>query len=225
MYDRYCFRPLRIRAYLQCGVISDKSIPLDAILYFHYVRDRYGEQDVTIPGQSMIPEGGDVSLPFQKIEGNEQKAWYYACSFARWPEETVEDRQFYVKQFRANKSDLIDFQGKRGRVYIERGRYKSYHINAYYRHALHIDWYAVGDPGAIRNALRFCTHLGKKTSQGWGAVKEWEVTDWPEDWSVKDGQGRLMRAIPSDRGNFVCGIRPSYWHRKHQFYCLIPSDE
>ncbi len=223
-YSTSNFRPLRIRARLQTGVISDQFLPLDAILYYHAVRDAYGEQDVTIPGASTIPEGGDVSLPLLKCEGPESRMWFYGCSFAQWPAHTVEDKTFYVKQARLHYSDMIGFQGRRGKIQNRRGPYKSYHVNVYYRHALHVDWYCVGDPAALRGLLRFCTNIGKKGSQGWGAVLDWEVTEWPEDWSIKDGSGRRVRAIPSSQGRgFLYGIRPSYWHRRHQFPCAMPD--
>lgn len=218
------FQPLRIRAYLQTGVISDKFLPLDAILYYHAVRQAFGEQDVSLPGESTVKHYGKVKLPFLMRNTNVEHQWYYACSFAQWPENTVEDKAFYVKQHRIAYSDLVDFKRKRGRIDNKRGRYKSYHVNVYYRHALHVDWYCVGDKEELLALLKFCTNIGKKAAQGWGAVKAWEVTEWPEDWSKKNSQGKLMRAIPANSGKgFVYGIRPSYWNRKHQFPCYMPE--
>lgn len=211
---------LRIRAYLQTGVISDQFLPLDAVMYYHAVRDKYGEQDFSLPGRSTVRQWGMVSLPFERR--GDSRSWFYACSFAQWPEHTVEDKTFYVKQVRLQYSDMVDFRGKRGKIQNKRGRYKSYHVNIYYRHCLYLDWYAVGNKGDIERLLRFCTHLGKKTSQGWGSVSKWEVTSWPEDWSVCDASGRLMRAVPERNSSFIYGIRPSYWHKKHQFNCLMP---
>lgn len=222
-YDTQDFKPIRIRAYLQTGVISDQFLPLDAVIYYQYVRNILGPQEVTIPGSYAPDVPDDIKLPFLIKSGPSPNMWYYACSFAQWPDSVVESKQFYVKKFRLEYSDLVDFKGRRRKVATSRGRYKNYHLWAYYRHALYVNWYAIGDSDAIWNCLRFCTHLGKKTSQGWGAVKMWEITDWPEDWSIKNGKGLLTRALPSNRGDgFIYGIRPSYWLRKHQFPCIMP---
>lgn len=214
-------QPLRIRAYLQTGVISDQFLPLDAVLYYHAVRDKFGEQHFSLSGRSTVREYGFVDLPFEK-KGDFPRLWFYACSFAQWPQKMIEDKTFYVKQTRVHYTDLIDFRGKRGKIQTKRGEYKSYHVNVYYRHCLYVDWYANGEKEEIINLLRFCTHIGKKTAQGWGSVKKWEVTEWPEDWSIHNSSGELMRAIPSQGSGFLYGIRPSYWNSKHQFNCIMP---
>ena len=51
------FKQLRIRAYLQTGVISDQFLPLDGILYYHLTRDMMGEKVISKPGESNIREG------------------------------------------------------------------------------------------------------------------------------------------------------------------------
>ena len=48
------FKQLRIRAYLQTGVISDQFLPLDGILYYHLTRDMMGEKVISKPGESVI---------------------------------------------------------------------------------------------------------------------------------------------------------------------------
>lgn len=63
------------------------------------------------------------------------------------------------------------------------------------------------------------THIGKKPSQGDGAILRWTVEPCAEDLSERDGEGRLMRAIPDPAG-VVMGFRPSYWERRNQTNCL-----
>jgi hypothetical protein len=70
---------------------------------------------------------------------------------------------------------------------------------------------------------RLAAHLGKKWSQGWGAVLQWDVEPWPEDWSVTGPGGRLMRAVYDPEGTTQYGIRPSYWHPRNQFPCRLPG--
>lgn len=213
------FKQLRIRAHLQTGVISDQFLPLDGILYYHSVREKMGEQIFTTPGQSSIPEGQSIHLPFKK-GGPRDNAWFYHCSFAQWPDHAVQDNTFFVKRFDLNYSGLIDGVKK---IRTSAGKYKAYHLNVYYRHALYIDWYCVGIPDELNKLLPFCTHLGKKTTQGWGSVLKWELTEWPEDWSIRGPQNKLMRAVPVTGNGFLYGVRPSYWHPHHVFPCKMPE--
>ena len=216
------FIPLRIRAYLQTGIISDQFLPLDGVLYYHACRRELGAQSSTKPGESNVRESYGVSLPLLKCN-RDSEAWFYACSFAQWPEGTITDKESYSKRFRLKYSDLIDFQGKRGKIYGSRGRYKSYHIEVYSRHALYVDWYVCGNRENLEKLLPFCTHLGKKTSQGWGQVLRWEIEETRQDWSIRGPDNKLMRAVPSKKHPFLYGIRPSYWNPKHQFTCLMPE--
>lgn len=214
------FKQLRIRAYLQTGVISDQYMPLDGILYFQMVRDRFGEKAVSKPGESNIREGAGITLPIKK-GGPRDNTWFYHCSFAQWPKETIEDQTFYVKRFDLEHTSMLSHETRRVRV--NAGTYKACHVNVYYRHAGYVEWYCVGDPFKIEQLLKFCTHLGKKTAQGWGSVKEWEVMEWPEDWAIRGPGNRLMRAVPVHGDGFLYGVRPSYWNPKHIFPCKMPD--
>jgi len=214
------FKQLRIRAYLQTGVISDQFLPLDGILYYHLVRREMGEQVITKPGESNIRESAGIQLPIKKA-GPQGDAWFYHISFAQWPENTIEDKTFFVKRFDLNHSSMLSDKIKK--VEISRGSYKAYHINIYYRHAEYVEWYCIGIPEKINELLKFCTHLGKKTAQGWGSVKEWEVIEWPEDWAIRGPGEKLMRAVPVLNSGFMYGIRPSYWNPRHIFPCKMPE--
>lgn len=220
-YNPANFQPLHVRAWLQTGVISDQFLPLDGVLYYHAVRQALEVENVTIPGASNVPESIGVVLPIRKAN-TKYDCWFYKCSFAQWPEHTIEDQQTYSKRFDLKFSRLIDFGSKRGKVRTNSGRYKGYHVKVYYRHALYVDWYLDGDKAAIEKLLRFCTHLGKKAAQGWGSVSRWEVFPIQHDRSVRDENGKLMRAVPIKKPSFTYGLRPSYWEPKHQFNVVLP---
>lgn len=218
------FSQLRIRAYLQTGVVSDQFLPLDGVLYYHLVREQMGVQNYSKPNESNIREGKCITLPIKKT-GERDNTWYYSISFAQWPEHTIEDTQAYAKRFDLKFADLVDFGKRKAKIDVSRGTYKSYWIKEYYRHALYVDWYCVGNKEDLENMLRFCTHLGKKTSQGWGAVLRWEVIEWPEDWSKRGPGDKLMRAMPHPKGRFLYGVRPSYWNPRHIHPCIMPASE
>lgn len=220
------FEPLKITAHLQCGIISDLYLPIDGVLYYQVHRETHGEQTLTLPGQS-TGGGGEHPLPLKKVntyKRHDSRLWFYAASFAVWPEHTVEGTDYWNKRLDISLIDLVDWQGRKARFDIAAGRYKSYHMPVFYRSALSVSWYVVGDKTEIERLLRTMTNLGKKPAQGWGAVTGWSVEPFPEDWSIYSSTGRLMRALPSDDPQApIYGLRPSYWLSKHQFPCRLPS--
>lgn len=214
------YKQLRIRAYLRSGVISDQYLPIDGILYYQAVRKQFGNQIVTIPGASMIKEGANINLPIIHA-GPKGDVWFYSCSFAQWPENTIEDSSFKVKSGDWLRDGHYLVPGKK--INIGSGKYKNYHIKLYYRHAEYIEWYCIGDAEEIIKLLNFCTHIGKNGGDGWGEVIRWEVQEWPEDWSIRGPGNKLMRAVPAKDSGFLYGIRPSYWLQKHIFPCKMPE--
>lgn len=220
--------PLRIRAWLRTGVVSDKWLPLDGVLLYQAHRQRYGAQESTAPGDSAISKHRTTMLPLA-IAKQGQDNWYYKCSWAQWSH-NAEGQDHWNKRFDASLADLIDFQGKRGVVIIEQNRYKAYHMPIFYRVAKWVEWYAVGNRAEIESLLSTLTHLGKKVAQGWGRVARWEIEPVADDWSVwRDGQ--LMRGIPAEDAagteqvfNLATyGIRPSYWRPANQKLLAMPG--
>lgn len=215
------FSPLKITARLQCGVIADGGICLDAPLLYYALLERDGSQ-VTTTTEDCFPDTTmPVRLPFA-IHNEGQENWFYACSQGQWSEPKVDGTDYWNKRFDLAYSDLIDFGGKRGQITTSYGQFKPYHMPVFYRHALSLAWYCVGDKIEIARLLPFITNLGKKASQGWGAVLAWDVQDWHADWSIYDDTGRLMRPIPNESGPLF-GIRPPYRLTKNQFPCQIPT--
>lgn len=216
------FKQLRIRAYLSSGVISDQYLPLDGILYYHLVRQKMGREEITKPGESNVREGASITLPIKK-GGAKDHTWYYNCSFAQFPKNTVEASSFKVKTGDWIRHSRYLKSGKK--IDIQRGKYKNAHIKLYYRHCTHIDWYCVGNPVDIAKLLQFCTHIGKNSGDGWGEVLKWEIIDWPENWSIKNDKGELMRAVPAYKGDGILyGLRPSYWNPRHIMKCFLPDN-
>lgn len=121
----------------------------------------------------------------------------------------------------------MDFDGRRGKVITGEGRYKSYHMPTFLRHALWVSWYVVGEREEIEALLARVTHVGKKTAQGNGRLSGWAVESWPEDWSETGPDGRPMRAVPAGpgEGGVLYGVRPSYWLAANQMMCRLPTSE
>lgn len=222
--DRLNLEPLQITAVLRTAVISDQWLPLDGILLYQAHRELSGPQAITLPGEYSAK--GVSTLPLA-IEHPSRKIWYYRASWAEWSANT-EGKDFWNKRFDNTLAELIDFGAKRGKVIVSEGAMKAYHQPVFYRSALWVRWYCVGDKSEITRLLSTCTHLGKKYSQGWGRVARWEIESIADDFSTwKDG--KLMRGIPeADRpadhiGNVALyGIRPSYWKSENQMMLVMP---
>ena len=224
--DRYNLEPLHIRANLRTPVVADRWLPLDGVLLYQAHRDKLGPQIVTVPGDYTCQ--GVSTLPLE-IEHPGRRNWYYRCSWAEWSHD-IEGQDYWNKRFDSKFADLVDFGKRRGKVSIRQGRYKAYHMPVFYRAALWVEWFCVGDRAAIEHLLSTVTHLGKKSSQGWGRVSSWEIESWLADWSVwRDGQ--LMRGIPTEDVAGVerpfnikyYGIRPSYWKDGNQKMLAMPE--
>jgi hypothetical protein len=240
------YEPLKITAWLQCGVVSDAYLPIDAVLYYQAYRDAYGPEVVTLPGANqsgvghvplMLQRRGLPYHGFRYADGGPlyrgqdagrwvvttaETPWYYAASFAQWEGAVAEGQDHWNKRFDQRLADLVDFDGKRGKVIVESGMYKAYHMPVWYRHAPAVSWYVVGDVIWVREMLSTLTHIGKKGAQGWGAVLRWGVAPHAHDWSVYGQYGQLMRAVPAEQGVHI-GFRPSYWMAKNQTTCQVPE--
>jgi len=197
------YEPLRITARLQTPVICDDRLPLDGVLFNFAMREKFGFEISTIPGAAISGADGDkrnltpLKIYYRNVAG--QNFWFYQCSFACWVGAIAEGRDYWVKRFDIKESGIVDFNGKRGKVVTKAGKYKGYRMPVYTRHALAVRWYAVGGKAEIERLLSFCTNLGKKSSQGYGAVLDWRVESWQHDWSITSPRG-LMRAVPAERG-------------------------
>lgn len=225
-WHRSRFEPLRVTAYPRVGIATDQWLPLDGILFYQACRDALGPQLATLPGGS--PEKEDIEMPLLIVHPGELD-WYYACSWAQpQPWWLAEGRDYWNKRSDTQYADLIDFKGKRGKIIIEQGRYKAFHMPIFYRVAKKIEWYCVGDPQELRFLLSTVTHIGKKRSQGWGRVIQWNIEPWAEDWSVwRDG--KLTRGVPADdiagKGMFDFvhyGLRPSHYRAENQMPLAMP---
>lgn len=225
------FQPLRVRAWLRSPVISDEWLPLDGILFYQAARDQLPPQDVTIPGGVQDGILSKIKMPLE-IVGAHTPTWYYKCSWAQWPQTVATGRDYWNKRFDQGFASLVDFGKRRGVISTSSGPMKMYHMPVFYRSALWVEWFCVGNLMEIKILLSACTHIGKKTSQGWGRVWRWDAELQQDDWSIwRDG--RLMRGIPAeevmDKSQPLrlayYGFRPSYWSKDNQRILAMPHEK
>jgi CRISPR type IV-associated protein Csf3 len=223
-------QPIKITAHMQDGRIAGTEpwFPLDSILAAEWIRRHHSEAYYNASSHMLTNDLIIPELPFERrgIDDN----WYWACSF-----NTEAPAHEYVmhwhKRFDDQLEQYIDFGSRRGKVDTKSGKYKAYRMPLVIQLFERLTWYAVGDPDAVFDLCRNITHIGKKSSQGLGAVDYWTVEPWHEDWSVVR-DGRLTRAMPVElsmpagvqKANVrLYGIRPPYWLHEHQRPCYMPE--
>lgn len=221
-------QPLRITAVMQDGrVASTESwLPLDSILAAEWMRKYHPEAYYNASSHMLTNDFITAELPFERRGTGDD--WYWSCSFNN-EAPLHEYVMYWHKRFDDHLEQYIDFRGRRGRIDTKSGKYKAYRMPLVVQLFDRLVWYAVGNPDAVLDLCRGVTHIGKKSSQGLGAVDYWEVEPWPEDWSVTDGK-KLTRAVPladmpPDMASHVrkYGIRPPYWLHQHQRPCFMPE--
>lgn len=216
--------PLRVRAWLRCGILCDLNLPLDGILLYQAMRRVNGPRDADWPGMIAPSAARAVTLPLA-CANTGQPTWFYLCSFAQWPAHAQEGKAYWTKHIDMRRIDMVDMQ-RASKIQIAKGRYRSYHMPIFYLATQYVEWYCVGRQGEIAELLRDVWAIGKKQSQGWGRVARWEIAPWPDDWSVRHNE-QLMRAVPIT-GTFdmsraqLAGYRPPYWLPANQALCEMP---
>jgi hypothetical protein len=215
------YESLQITAWLQTGVVGDPSLPIDAVIYYAAHRASLAPRMASHAGAFTARETEDaVTLPLAIVNGASRE-WYYAASSAQWPTVVADGTDHWTCRFDGQLAHLLE--SPTGRLDTASGRYRGYHMPVYYRHALSVWWYVRGDRERLTDLLRGVSHLGKKTSQGWGAVRRWEVEICADDWSVTGPGGALMRPVPTtDPEAPLIGYRPPYWHPRRQAPCRVP---
>ena len=218
--------PLKISAKIQnsvCG--NDPQFPIDGILLYAEMKEIYGDNIIDPKFDEVLyPD----TVPLAK-KHSETEFWYYAASFAQY-EAKGEYIQRWHKRFRDEYSQMIDFQGRRGKVIIGQGQYKAYQMPLISYLIDEMWWYVVGEKERIEYLLSRISYLGKKRAQGQGLVMKWKVEEIPEDWSeIKDD--RWTRAVPCKfledirpGMNFTYrSYRPPYWHPSSFAMCTVPG--
>jgi CRISPR type IV-associated protein Csf3 len=232
---RRAYEPLKITARFQSNVLCDQAgwLPLDGPLWYQAHRHALGVEQATLPGGSP-GSNRKINMPLKIIHAGTED-WYFACSWAQprpwWAEE---GQSYWAKRFDTKYSGMVDFGKRRGKIIVEQGFFKAYRMPLFYKTAKRACWYCIGDKAGIEELLSTLTHIGKKTSQGWGRVV-WTVESWHSDWSVwRDGQ--LMRGVPQEdalelikqHGRFApfdivnYGLRPSYYRSENQRMLAVP---
>lgn len=234
--------PLRIRCRPHALFWYDPWMPLDSLLYRAALIEWYGEDYYHLPTLSpsapladIIPIGIGVPLERRERHG----IWWWACSWADVYRATMAKCDgFWVRQHpHEDAGTYVEHRG-RGNLIVKtwKGPDKLYHTPVSALIVDELTWYAYGDSAEIGRLLEtYYAAIGKKAAYGFGQLCEypdgcrWKIEAWREDWSERDGDGRLTRGVPPDGGDFHLsrlrrhGVRPPYWAHANAALLELPQ--
>lgn len=237
------YRPLRITAHLASPVAcvpGEVVLPLDGILEYasfqagwpHVLKHHLGRYLPRIDSR----DPANFLIPVKRWGHRDNPDWFWCASQAEFPGGLTIDRSHWNKRFdgtRPEFEDHLSFEGRRGKVVISSGRYKSYHMPLCLLVAPRIEWHCLGAADGVGKLLQRISHLGHKRSQGWGEVLRWEIHAARHDRSLFRADGSPARALPlsclpelgahADPDMVATApVRSPAWHASRRRHCLVP---
>jgi len=214
-------QPIKVTAHLYNGFAApdDWTPNIDGILGYWLLRRDDPDRFLVAQGRSdlMTPVEG---LPLERIEDG--ALWWWACSSPIY-DLAEQHRRYFHRRFDDQHERFLPEDTKK--VLTAAGPYKNYRKSVMLRVTQRVDWHCVGDAAAIRELLRDCRHIGAKTAQGYGRVREWTVTD-----DGDENTALFHRPLPVDYARRLgvsgpvmrWGIRPPARIPENQAECVMP---
>lgn len=228
------FKNFKVIAHLASPLCAVDDIILDSIISAaackEMLQDDYFSGSNTYGTKEMIDEV--LSKILDKQYG------VYCASFGFG--EKKESVSNWVKRFDSTNDDLIKFKDKvKQRVDIGGGTFKNYHMPIVLKNCKSLTFYVRGDMDRIKYLLEnYIFYLGKKPSQGYGEIRNWEFIEIDRNISVLDGLN-AMRNIPFSElndnefiENYISNnymltempVIPPYWRQDHKMLCYTPQN-
>lgn len=209
------YEPMKVTFKMQSPVVTSDYIFLDGLISSAVFKD-------CIRNYYDLPENRNelihIPLPLKQYGTCEEK--FYAASIG-FADTIVEGIDHWRKR--------TEIESKK-QIRIGSGQYKMYDMPMPTMYAYTWTFYANGNIAEVRRLLT--THIsaiGKKCSQGFGAIRNIAVEPSEHDWSVLR-DGIPMRPIPVSVNckSIDCDVkmffafRPPYWHRVNMTECYMP---
>lgn len=211
--------PLKITAVLDGGLAGDAPM-LDAAI----ICVLSAHQGLRHSGSIPLEELDAVKIPIRRETIDGLPIPHCSSPIMNMPAADVHEH--YHQAVGIDRVDMLR-QKSRTVMRVGSGTNRSYRLPLRVRAVDRIVWFADGDRRGALKAVRHLTHLGKKTSYGYGRVVEWIIDRQDDDWSwfAPHPDGRvLMRPLPA--GDYLPddligyqpwfgGSCPPYWDRQH----------
>lgn len=158
-------QPLKITGTLLNGYIPSESLHLDGILSSAVFTAHPCSYKTVV-------EPGIVPLPIVGLWQDKNGAILYASSDF---EADVEHKgqEYWHKRYPSTHNEWV--KPKQINAKTTAGQYKDYRVPVDVRMAKTVTAYCIGNKDEIQRLLGFITHIGKKSSQGFWRVVNWQV--------------------------------------------------
>jgi CRISPR type IV-associated protein Csf3 len=212
---------------------SDPFIHLDSFLSYAAGIEAIGWDGLQRLEESDEPEYFEDEMPLEKIEVDGE--WVWACSSAQIasPDEDM-DGSWNVARWRKRFDHDLEHSVKDTQINITTGDFKSYNAALPYKGVRRLLFFFRGDPDRVKEMVEsHVAAIGKKSSQGFGAVNDVEVSEAEDMESAVYHEGHVLRSIPA---GFLDGVepgvrierrttKPPYWHADNQCMAVAPFEE
>jgi len=221
---------LKITAYLASPVVIWGLIHFDGILSAAKILKDEGFAGIEKREAEMREKEPDfIELPIAIWREN------IYCASAGFYNKRAEGIATYHKKWDEQHDDLVDFRGKRKRIRVGTGFYKSFSLKNRYISTDKMIFFVKGNKAAIEELLHYIPAIGKRRAEGYGIVREWKIEKIEDDRSIQF-KGQIMRAIPTRLARELpqapkamrlaqVTYRPPYFYRRWAEKCMIPADE
>lgn len=216
-------KPLKIKAVLSSGFASsfEWSPSIDGIIAYQFMQEKLGA-DEFIETHGLIDTQEPVSglpLEVEKFNGD----WWYKSSSPIYSAYCLHKTHIH-RRFNSSEAERHS-HSKTSKIQTTKGPYKNARILVTKRITPEVVWHAVGDAEECKRLLSGVTHIGAQRRSGFGAVKEWVVTE-----NGDENLARFNRPLPKEfaEENKIEGmilewpIRPPSRHPDNLRVCIIP---
>ena len=222
---------------------SDPYIHLDGILAYAAGVESIGYDGIDELKDGGTPEYFADEMPLDRYECETRTngtGWVWAASSAgialpESQEEHGEPERWSTTRWRNHFDMDPEHQIKQTQINTSSGEFKSYNAALPYAGTDTLRFFFEGDPFGVRELLnKHVAAIGKKRSQGFGHIRDFEINDVSEAIdSAITHNGRTLRSIPAEWGNRVPEevlierrtTKPPYWHAHNQCMAYPPFSD
>ncbi len=210
------FSNLKITAEFESGVIFDKN-PFDGVLAYLYA------QELKKQGKYVEYEKKRIELPFVKKTNG---VYHTSYPIIADDEKIYLENTTIIRSFDENLFQKIGDKPNKT-IRIQNGEFlrRLEGMERYKMKTLH--WFVCGDKEKIKQILKGFTHFGKKSSIGFGKIKQLLISETKDDYSLFDEKGNVNRTLPieffnakSDKIAYKSPIYP-YWDKQSFVKCYL----
>lgn len=209
-------QPLQITAHLLNGYLpsdADGELHLDGILSSAV----FAAHPCTF---KMVAVATVAPLPLSPLWRSDDGVILYASSDLM-PDIHAKGQEYWHKRYPATHNEWVI--PKKINAKTSAGQYKDYRVPMDIRLANNLSAICIGNKDEIERLLSYITHVGKKSSQGFGRVAKWEV----KEIAVSVDDVLANRPVPKQSGLKVdgkirhCTWTSPYWFRGWATECVL----